>query len=76
MFQKLLEWLRAQRRGEVRIAPPGTRGRVYGKRVEVEREGGGSMPTKAEPKATISARVFRADKEEWEDRGVISKPKE
>lgn len=36
----------------------------------------GRQEVKARPKGTISARVYRAATDEWEDRGVISGPEE
>jgi hypothetical protein len=74
-LQRLLERWRAWRRGEVRVAPShAMRGRLYGKRGVTTVSGGGAVAGKAEPKAHISARVYRAETGTWEDRGVISEP--
>jgi len=70
LWARLREWWQARKRGERRIAPPGVRGRVY------ERKGGGGpLAVRGIPEASISARVFRAATGQWEDLGVISKPK-
>ena len=61
MLKQLLDWYRAYRRGERRIAPAGVRGRVYEKR-----EGGGNpMATRAKLKADLSLRVYRKEENAW-----------
>lgn len=85
LWRRLVEWWRAVRRGEIRNASSGLRGRVYKKRegwfyriivrpflVGFRGEGGSALPIKSEPVGTISARVYRAKTGEWEDLGVIS----
>lgn len=67
MLKRILEYFAARKRGEKRVAPAGVRGRVY---VRTENEGGG-VEARAEPQASISARVIRADGR-VEDHGVIS----
>lgn len=67
-LRRVWERWRAWRRGDVRVASHARRGRLYGKR----QPGGGGMLTRAEPKAAIRARVYRAATGEWEDRGVIA----
>ncbi len=75
----LVEWFKAWRRGEKRVGPKGARGRVFTKKHYVEPTVGyakpksGGVPAKTEPIGQISARVWRADKGEWEDHGVISR---
>ena len=60
MIQKILNWWRAWRYGETRIAPAGVRGRVY------ERTGGDSgVRAKARPEAKMSVRVFRESENAW-----------
>lgn len=74
-WRRLLERGRAWRRGDVRLAPPhATRGRLYGKRGTTTVSSGNVVAGRAEPKATISARVYRAATDTWEDRGVIAGP--
>lgn len=68
-YRSWWEAWKAWRRGEVRTPGNAVRGRVYVKR-EV-----GIQPAKAEPKAYISARVFRAATGLWDDLGVIAAPK-
>ena len=70
MRQVWEDW-KAKRRGEVRVAP-GLRGRVYARK---EGRASGMEPVLAEPEATISAKVYRAATGQWEDLGVIAKPK-
>lgn len=53
----LKEGVKAHRRGEIRVAPRGTRGRVYRKKDEA----GSALPAKTEPKATIYMKITRAD---------------
>ena len=73
MMHQLGEWFRAKRRGDKRIAPTATRGRVYARRKDRE-DSGNRLSAKTRPRATISARVFHATTGEWEDLGVISSP--
>lgn len=71
---ELWQDVKAFRRGEKRVLPHGSRGRVYERRDG--RRAGTTQVAKGLPKGTISARVYRAATGEWEDHGVISKPKE
>lgn len=59
-FRELKEDLKALRRGEKRIAPFGSTGRVYAKR-NPPPTSDGSINPQSEPKLSISARVIRAD---------------
>lgn len=65
-LRELKDKLEARKRGEYRIPGPAQIGRIYAKR------NGPSVVVKAEPKAYISARVKRADSDEWKDLGVIA----
>ena len=58
-FRELKEDVKALMRGEKRIAPYGSTGRVYGKRKPVPT--GDNINPQSEPKLSISARVIRAD---------------
>jgi len=68
-WRRLVDWWQAWRRGDQRIAPIGTRGRVYARPGE-----GGPVAAKGKPEATIRARVYRAATGTWEDHGIISGP--
>lgn len=61
VFSRLRQWFGARRRGEVRVAPAGTRGRVYAKK------GAGAAPAmgavRAKPKATVTYRIIRKGEE-------------
>ena len=72
-WRRVKEDYKAHRRGEVRVAP-GMRGRVYKSRADLDIEAPAEpgLQVKARPKATISARVYRAATGEWEDLGVIA----
>jgi hypothetical protein len=65
--EKISDFL-AWRRGERRIAPPGTRGRVYAGSKDSATDVHGS---KAEPKMVLKARILRANGD-VEELGVIS----
>ncbi len=58
-FRELREDVKALRRGEKRVAPFGSTGRVYAKRKP--EPAGGAITPKSEPKLAISARVIRAN---------------
>lgn len=63
MFPKLREIkedIKAYRRGEKRIAPFGSTGRVYAPRKPSPSDGG-PINSQTEPKLAISARIIRAD---------------
>lgn len=66
----LIERIKAWRRGEQRIAPPGVRGRIYSRRAE---EPPGEIAAVAKPTLSIAARVYRAATDTWEDLGTITK---
>jgi len=62
MFTRLVEWFKATRRGEVRVAAPGVRGRVYA------RAGGDSGQVRAKTTlkpALTPTRVYRAAEDAW-----------
>lgn len=63
------EDVKARRRGETRVAPRGTRGRVYAKP-----EGGSpaGMVATSRPKAAMTARIIRKDGT-IEDLGTVAK---
>ncbi len=65
---RLLNWFKARQRGEKRVAPKGTRGRVYAKR-ETEDD---KMAAKAKVKLTITARKFIAAENRWVDLGELT----
>ena len=74
MWKRILwawEDFKAWRRGERRVAPHGTTGRIY------ERKGSDSggllKPVEAKPEVVIEASVFRAATGQWEKLGVIAK---
>jgi hypothetical protein len=61
-MRRLLEWFRAWRRGERRVARPGVRGRVY----ERKQGAGDAMLTKTTLKPTLTpTRVYRAAEGAW-----------
>ena len=57
----LMEWYKARQRGEVRIAGPGVRGRVYAKKEAVETNAGPGRIFGGRGKATLEIEVRRAD---------------
>jgi hypothetical protein len=61
MFRGLSEWYRNRRRGEVRIAPRGVRGRVLAKKNPSGESGELMAPVKARPKGTMKMKVIRTD---------------
>ena len=69
LLRVLWEDFRAWRRGEHRIVPRRdvngriAQGRLYAKRGE---SASGVMPAKAQPKASMSFRVYRAATDTWE----------
>ncbi len=69
--RQLWEDFKAHRRGEVRVAP-GMRGRVYARK---EDRASGLQAVIIDPEATISARVYHAETDTWEDLGIIAKSK-
>lgn len=78
MFDRLRTWLywaredqKARKRGEVRVAPKGTRGRIYERQTN-EPSSPTTLTAKGEPLASISARVYRAAEDKWYDLGKIS----
>jgi hypothetical protein len=58
-FREIKEDLKALRRGEKRVAPFGSTGRVYAKRKPASDDG--AINPKTKPNLSISARVIRAD---------------
>lgn len=66
-MRRLIEWFRAWRRGERRIAPHGVRGRVYARAGE-----GSGVRAKARPEAKITARVYRAAEDAWYRRNPVT----
>lgn len=62
-FRSLVSDIKARFRGEKRIAPRGTRGRVYQKPQDVPASGRGSsaLGVKPQPEATLTITVTRAD---------------
>ncbi len=75
-LRELLDHFQAKRRGEVKVAPYGSRGRVYappkGERDhDRDMNAGNVIAVKAKPRARISARVIRADGR-IEDLGVLN----
>jgi hypothetical protein len=60
-IKRLIEWFNAKRRGDVRVAPHGARGRVYAR--------AGTEPgikTKTKLKPTLNPRrVYRAAEDAW-----------
>ena len=72
--------VKAWRRGETRVTPHGTRGRIYEKKVSPETEvlisserGEDNIRTRSVGMATISAKKWVAAEGRWHDLGVISK---
>lgn len=62
MLGRFWEGLKAQRRGERRIAPYGSRGRVFEKRnPEAESSALSGKNISAGPKLTVTAKITRAD---------------
>jgi len=61
-FRSLIQDIKARFRGEKRIAPRGTRGRVYQKPQDVP-SGRGAAPfgVRPQPEATLTITVTRAD---------------
>lgn len=65
MFRRLIEGFKAWRRGEVRIAPHGSRGRIYARKAdqlvlqEGNKSGGLNVPVRA--KASLEMKITRAD---------------
>lgn len=64
MFRRLIEGFKAWRRGEVRVAPHGSRGRVYARKadqlvLQENRPGGLNVPVRA--KASLEMKITRAD---------------
>jgi hypothetical protein len=59
-LRELREDIKALRRGEKRVAPYGSTGRVYAKRHPIEDTSGAHNP-KAKPTVNVTARVIRAD---------------
>jgi len=59
MLARFAEVFQAWRRGDKRVAPHGSRGRVY------ERPGEGGVKAKARPEAKMTVRVFRAEENVW-----------
>lgn len=64
MFRRLIEGFKAWRRGEVRVAPQGSRGRVYARKadqlvLQENRAGGLNVPVRA--KASLEMKITRAD---------------
>lgn len=70
---EIKEDFKAARRGERRVAPYGTRGRVYEAKPGSKKQPFDKIKAKARPTATISARVIRADGT-IEELGVIAGP--
>lgn len=60
-LKELVSDFRAWRRGEKRVAPYGSRGRVYEKKSGNAGSGPSLNRTKAEPKATLHMKIMRAD---------------
>lgn len=65
------EDFKAWRRGEVRVAPRGTTGRIYARKDGLE-SSPSSMESKTQGDCIIRARVYRAATGIWEDLGTIS----
>ncbi len=62
MFYRLFDWIAATRRGERRIAPYGSRGRVFEKKnPELASIAGAGKNMDAGPTLTVSAKITRAD---------------
>lgn len=60
MFGRMIEGYKAWRRGDKRVAPYGTRGRVF-ERKNGEPSGGSSVNIGVKPKANLEIKVTRAD---------------
>ena len=77
-IREIRQDFRAWRRGEKRVAPRGTWGRVYTRKNPDPGENGsynGPMePAKTEPQAFIHARKFIAAENRWVDLGQIASP--
>ncbi len=70
--RELWDHFKAKRRGEKKVAPYGTRGRVYQPAEgEPDMNAGNVMTVKKEPKVTIRAKVTRTDGT-VEDHGVVA----
>jgi len=63
MFGRMIEAFKGWRRGEVRVAPYGTRGRVWAKKEDtlVEPSAPGDINVTAGPTAVLDMKVTRAD---------------
>ena len=62
-IRRILDSYQAWRRGEVRIAPPGMRGRVYSPARLTEPLSG--VHARARLKGTMSLRIFRTQENCW-----------
>lgn len=60
IIRSVIEDLKAWRRGEVRVAPRGTSGRIYAKKGG-EEPSAGTHKVKAEPIVTLEMKVMRAN---------------
>ncbi len=64
MWERIVDWYRAQRRGEKRVAPYGTRGRVFVKKNEpLSNQGPLMEPITSKATAVIHMKVMRANGE-------------
>ncbi len=75
-LRELLDHFKATRRGEVKVAPYGSRGRVYappeGERdLKRDMNAGNIIAVKGKPRARLSVRVFRKDGT-IEDLGMVN----
>ena len=60
--ERIIDWYRARQRGEVRVAPYGTRGRVFAKKNEPQSNQGPLMePITSKATAVIHMKVTRAN---------------
>lgn len=67
MIRRLIEWFKAWQRDEVRVAPHGSRGRVYARKADVDSlvlaesptSPGLNVPVRA--KASLEMKITRAD---------------
>jgi len=60
-WRTLVQDIKARFRGEERVAPRGTRGRVYQKKQKADSGGGSAIGVRPQPEATLTITVTRAD---------------
>lgn len=69
IVNRAVDRVKAALRGEKRVAPNATRGRIYARKEDTPET---DTRAKASGKLVVRARVQRAGSDTWEDRGVIS----